>query len=97
MGALLESARPGHCGNTGIGKPPPTTVPSVRHSGAVAFPKRIAQGHSAVQDTHARRTVYGQTKPIPGGRQGRGGDTRRDSGSGLAALSVGRNWQGVTG
>ena len=70
MGALLESARPGHCGNTGIGKPPPTTVPSVRHSGAVAFPKRIAQAHSAVQERG------GSEETAFGGRGGKGGNLK---------------------
>ena len=50
VGALLASARLGNRGNNGGEKPPPPTVPSVRHSGAVAVPKRIAQSHSAVQE-----------------------------------------------
>ena len=49
-GALLASERPEHCSNTGGGQTPPPKVPPVRHAGAVAVLKWIAQEHSAVQE-----------------------------------------------
>ena len=44
--------------------------------------------------THARRTDYRQTKPIPGSRGVRVGATRRVSRSGLTSQNSGRNWRG---
>ena len=49
-GEILVSARPLHRGNTGGGKPPPPTLPPVRHSGALSVLKRIAQYRSAFQE-----------------------------------------------
>ena len=44
--------------------------------------------------SHAGQSFYGQMKTIPRGLQGQGGDTRRDSGSGLSTLIAGRTWRG---
>ena len=49
-GALLASAHLVHYGATGGGQPPPPTLPSVQHAGAVVVPKLIAQSHRAVQE-----------------------------------------------
>ena len=36
--------------DTGVGKPPPPTVPSVQNSGAGAGPERSAPAHGAMQE-----------------------------------------------
>ena len=48
--ALLASARPGNCGHTGGGQPPPPTVPFVRHSDAVTVPEQVAPVQITVQE-----------------------------------------------
>ena len=45
----MKPARPGHCGNTGGGKPTPPTVLSMCHYGAVEVPEWDAPVHIAVQ------------------------------------------------
>ena len=46
----MESARPGHRGNTGGGKPPPPTVPSVLHAGAVEISGQVEPAHGTVHE-----------------------------------------------
>ena len=45
-----------------------------------------------LSDIYARQPGYGQTNPIPGGGQGRGGVTRIDRGFGSATLIAGSTW-----
>ena len=40
----------GHCGDTGGGQPPPPTVPSVRHAGAMVVIDRYAWAHGSMQE-----------------------------------------------
>ena len=49
-GALCALARPRHRGDTGGGKPPPTTVPPVRPSGLQEDAQRAPPGDQPVQD-----------------------------------------------
>ena len=48
--SLLAPSRPVHRRNTEVGQPPPPTVPSVRHDGAMAVPEWSALAHNAVQE-----------------------------------------------
>ena len=48
--AVLASARPGHRGNTVGGKPPPTMMPLVQNSGAMAVTEWVAPAHSTMQE-----------------------------------------------
>ena len=58
--SLMAPTRPRHCGNTGGGNPPSTTVPSVQHSSYVVFPERVEPAHSAVQERgKAEATAFG--------------------------------------
>ena len=48
--ALLSPAHLVHRSDTGVGKPPPPTVPSMQNSGSVEFPERAASTYGAVQE-----------------------------------------------
>ena len=57
----MTPTRPGHHGDTGGGQPPPPTVPSVKHSGAVAVPEPDAPLHATVQEVGiAEATALGR-------------------------------------
>ena len=47
-GTFNATACPGHCGNFGGGKHPPTTVPPMQHSGTLAYTERKALCHRTV-------------------------------------------------
>ena len=64
--ALLALACLVHLDNNVRGKPLSPTVPSVKHTGSVAVPQRVAQAHSAVQEGG------GSEAAAFGGRVGKG-------------------------
>ena len=47
---FFAPAFPGHRGDTGRGKPPPPTVPSVKYAGAMAGSERYALVHRAIHE-----------------------------------------------
>ena len=49
-GALFAPARSQHRGDTGVGKPPPTTVPPVQPPGLQEGAQRAPPGDQPVQD-----------------------------------------------
>ena len=55
-GALFAPARPRHRGDTGGGKPPPTTVPPVRPSGLQEGAEQAPPGDQPVQDGDGAET-----------------------------------------
>ena len=58
---IMVPARTGHRGDTGRVQPPPPTVLSVRHAGAVVFPERATLEHSTVQEgVGAEATALGR-------------------------------------
>ena len=56
-GALFAPARPRHRGYTGVGQPPPTTVPPVRPSGLQEGAQRAPPGDQSVQDGDGAETA----------------------------------------
>ena len=49
-GEFMAPACTGHCGDTGGGKPPPPTVPSMQHASIMAGSERDASAHRAMQE-----------------------------------------------
>ena len=50
VGEFLALARPEYCGDLGESKPPPPTVPSVWHAGAMVGSGWDASTHCAIQE-----------------------------------------------
>ena len=67
MGEFLAPARPGNHGYTGGGKTPPPTVPSMRHSGAMARSEWDASANRAMQERRRAKEM------VPGSDGGEGG------------------------
>ena len=56
-GELCAPAHPRHRGDTGLGQPPPTTVPPVRPSGPQEGAQRAPPGDQPVQDGDGAETA----------------------------------------
>ena len=50
MVEILVPACPGHCADSGVGKPPPPMVTSVRHVGAMAVSEQDVLVHRTMQE-----------------------------------------------
>ena len=57
VGALCAPERPRHRGDTGVGQPPPTTVPPVQPSGLQEGAQRAPPGDQSVQDGDGAETA----------------------------------------
>ena len=69
-GTFYEPACPGNPGHFGGGKPPPPTVPLMRHAGPLAYTERKAPCHHTVHQGSVAKEVAVSGGVIEGDHQG---------------------------